>query len=180
MSDNDPDFWKNLYRDQWKKSGSREEKVLSLLKEAGFKDAKLVGFGAGSEEFFHGKAEKYGRKKGDPDIDIPSVGVSVEVTGTDVKRVNLQADLWVRPDKVENARDHRERDTWVVHSLDHEGTLRAIHLDGKTIDRLLQIEQINTTMRRTGVEETYIPIRANDPNVKPFTDLVSYLKEKRA
>src|SRR2546421_13049263 len=102
MSENDPDFWKNIYRNKWKTSGTREESVLSLLKEASFKDAKLVGFGAGSEKFFHGKPENYGKKKGDPDIDIPSVSVAVEVTGTNVRKVNLEPDLWVRPDKVEN------------------------------------------------------------------------------
>jgi len=174
----DEEYWKKLYEKVWPKSKKREDTILSLIQEAGFSDAQLVGFGAGSSKYLRGSPTKHGKKKGDPDIEIPSIEVAVEVTGTDVQSVTAEHNLWVRPDKIQNAHDHPERDTWIVHVLDRKAILRTIHLIPETIRRLLLVPRIHPTIR--GAVETYIPIEANDKIVKPFTELLDHLNAKKA
>lgn len=173
----DDDYWKRRYQKHWQKTSKRENTVLSLIKEAGFPDAQLVGYGAGLTEYLSGSPKNKGKKKGDPDIRVPSVEVAVEVTGTDKESVGLQDDIWVRPDKIQNARDHPDRDTWIVHSLDREGVLRTVRLTRETIERLLSAPRIHPSIE--GTIETYIPVAVSDDIVKPFTELLSHMNMKK-
>ncbi|WP_442487429.1 hypothetical protein [Halomonas litopenaei] len=106
--------FKRVYNEtSWEKEGVRLEKVKNLI-DSFFLDIRveLTGFGAGSTEFILDHPEEQGR----PDMELvlnetSKVVMAVEVTGTEVMR---GSDYWVRPDKLEYAKNHPYENVWLV------------------------------------------------------------------
>jgi len=175
LNSGDVRYWRNKYKAIWRISTTREKAVLAIIKYADFRDAELADHKPSINEYITGLPGDVGNEKEEPDITIPSVGVWVEVTGTD-KKVQPDDDLWIRTGDLANANKHLERDTWIVHSLDREGLLRPVHLTENTINRLLKIPLKEVRIR--GTRARYTSISSNDDIVKEFTDLLGYLKSK--
>jgi hypothetical protein len=173
----DPDYWKRLYQEAWEKSDQREREIIRRIKDEAGKAAVPTGLGAGSTEFLAGTAESQGYEKGGADLHVVGTNVYLEVTGPQTSSVGHDAPLWVRPDKAKNAFDHRkEHETWVVHWLEKDGTLRVIHMDDEFFanvrDRTFPIVE----PRIRGAKERYIEIPASDGCVRPWSDLIERLR----
>lgn len=169
----DDDFWKERYQDKWEAGNSREEFVKGLLEDAGYA-VEDYGFAARSTEFVSGSADEHGHEKGDPDLFIEDAETYVEVTGTDVASVDPEDPIWIRPDKVRNARRNDDHDTWVLHVLDHESLTRCIHLTAEVCDELLDPDR-RVYPRIRGQEEEYVEIRPDETHVKPVDDFLDYI-----
>jgi hypothetical protein len=171
----DPNFWKDEYEDAWKDGNRRENLVTNILKDNGIEVVEF-GFAAGSEEYKEGRPEEYGYEQGDPDLRVEQTDQYIEVTGTDLS-IEPRAPIWVRPDKIENARDHADRDEWVVHVLEEHKLFRAIHLTEDVIEYLLK----ETAERRiypyiNGNEEEYVAISPFESElVEPIEAMINYL-----
>jgi hypothetical protein len=50
------------------------------------------------------------------------------VTGPNTERVGEEADLWIRPDKIQYYINHPENDYWVVHVLQKNFHIRTVHI----------------------------------------------------
>ncbi|MHA1381319.1 MAG: hypothetical protein ACTSRG_23370 [Candidatus Helarchaeota archaeon] len=175
----DPDYWKKRYSPLWGKSSSREKTIKKIIEDE--TGATLVdsGLGAGSKNFFPGPAVEHGYHKGDADYDIPDKKIRIEVTGPLVKNITQDQPLWIRPDKIENARKHLpDEETWVVHHLMRDNTIRVVNLDDDFFKRLDRgdFELIHPYIR--GTEETYYLILASDPCVREFDVLIDRIKTK--
>lgn len=173
----DPDFWKKRYRPGWEASDRREREIIRRIKDEAGKVAVPVGLGAGSTEFLSGTAESQGYEKGGADLHVAETNVYLEVTGPQTDRVGHAEPLWVRPDKAKNAFDHRkDHETWVVHWLEKDGTLRVIHMDNGFFanirNRVFPI--VDRTIR--GARERYVEIPANHGCVRPWSDLIERLR----
>ncbi len=171
----DTDYWKKLYKGLWQKTGERE-KALALTIESltGYK-VKVVGLGAGSDDFLSGTAASRGHEKGDADLTVEGTNVSLEVTGPNVN-VPLTSPLWIRPDKITNAKLHfPEKDTWVVHCIERT-TIRVIRLDAEFFAKYEQgrFPIVNPSIR--GTIETYVAVPYNDSSVQSFDVLIHYIK----
>lgn len=172
----DADYWKRLYQQSWEKADQRERAIIERIgKEAG-KTVTLVGLGAGSSEFLSGTAASQGYEKGGADLQVLKTNVYLEVTGPQTRSITADKPLWVRPDKIENAKEHADHDTWLIHWLERDGTLRVIHFDSKFFQlyerRTFPIVRPNIR----GTIETYVEISAQHSVVQPWTTLIGYLK----
>lgn len=177
MADND--YWKRLYQGLWQKTGEREKALAQTIEELTKHKVKIVGLGAGSDAFLPGTAVSHGHEKGDADLTVEGTNISLEVTGPNTS-VSSIAPLWVRPDKISNAKAHfQKRDTWVVHCIKRT-TIRVIHLDAEFFDRFErgQYETVNPRIR--GAVETYISIPHGDACVKDFEVLIAHIKNWKA
>ncbi len=161
-------YWKERYKHTWKKSNQRERAVIRRIREEAGRLVVAAGLGAGSAEYLSGSAASRGYERGGADLRVGDTSVYLEVTGPQTTGVLRSAPLWVRPDKIENARRHYpERETWVVHWLQRGDTLRVIKLDQDFFDELdLRVFRTVTPMIR-GTRERYCEIPANHPCVKP-------------
>lgn len=171
----DPNFWKDEYEDAWRDGNRREGLVTEILRSQGI-GVEDFGFAAGSTEYKEGRPEEYGYEQGDPDLRVTGTERYVEVTGTDLP-VPRQASLWIRPDKIRNARDHPDRDEWVVHVLESQKLFRAVHLTDDVVDDLLEV----SAERRiypyiNGNEEEYVAVSPVETDlVEPVEAMVNYL-----
>ncbi|WP_152968804.1 hypothetical protein [Ardenticatena maritima] len=166
----DPNYWKKKYKGMWKIASQREEKVKKYLEEQGFK-IEFFGLGSGTEEFLEGSADKYGYKKGEPDLWVVDTNIFIEVTGTNSPYVKKSAPLWIRPDKIESAKNDPSRDVWLVHVLDRENLLRCIQISNLPLNKFNKKVKIIR-----GAREVYIEISATDPVVHPIKKLVEYIR----
>ena len=174
----DPDFWKQQYQHAWAKASEREKTIKArILNESG-KQVELVGLGAGSTDFLSGTAASQGYQKGDADLYVVGTNIFLEVTGPQSKVVRLEDPLWVRPDKVTSARTHLpSHETWVVHWLERDGSLRVIPLNEAFFDLLDRnvFSIVHPVIR--GVRETYLAIPASHFCVKSWDALIARLKQ---
>lgn len=166
----DPNYWKRKYQDKWGTASQREQKVKKYLEEQGF-NVEFFGLGAGTEKFLSGPAAKHGYEKGEPDLRIVDTNIFIEVTGTDSPNVKENAPLWIRPDKIESAKNHPTRDVWLVHVLDRQNLLRCINI---TKLPLARFSKKTKTIR--GAKEVYVEINATDPVVRPIEELVKHIR----
>ncbi|HSJ57129.1 MAG TPA: hypothetical protein VLC95_08105 [Anaerolineae bacterium] len=173
----DEDFWKERYQDRWGAASQREVMVARLLEEeVGCTVAAGPGLGAGSAEYLPGAAHRHGAERGGADLHVVGTNVYVEVTGPLAASVGPEADLWIRPDKIESALAHPERDHWIVHALHDNQTLRVIHLDAG-FERAHQngrFELVTPTIQ--GVQERYVAVPARSGYVEPIGILVDHLR----
>jgi len=169
------DYWKDAYKESWPKSKKREKVIAELIFNKTGKKVVLKGFGAGSDEFISGSAKDHGYEKGDADGTVEQTNIKIEVTGPNVT-VSDTAPLWVRPDKIANAKRHPEYDTWVVHCIDKAGTVRTIHLDADFFQKYDNSEYIIIHPIIRGRNETYVSIPYDDANVLPFDKLVKKIE----
>lgn len=172
------DYWKERYEHAWKSASEREERIAELLEEEIGRKVVMTGLGAGCTEFLSGNAESHGYEKGDPDLHIVDTSIYVEVSGPLAKGVDRDADLWIRPDKVENAKEHwPEHETWFLHCLAEDLTLRVVKLDEDFFKRVDESEFRIVRPRIRGTIETYLAIPADDPCVGGWEVLVDRLRE---
>lgn len=174
----DQDFWKKAYQKEWGEASKRENRMIKMIQDKTGLEAEPYGLGAGSTEFLHGSAASNGSKKGDADLHIKDTNIYIEVTGPLVDSVPTSAPLWFRPDKIENAISSlKEHDTYLVHHCPSEDCWRFVHVDSELKDRYENKEfPINPHSIR-GNTETYAEIPANDPCVKPISELFDHLKD---
>lgn len=106
--------WKQQYGESARtREKVRLDKVKQLIEQLEPRvDVEVVGFGADSTELI----EEHPEESGTPDLAIRTkqgglLVAEVEVTGTETMR---GTDYWVRPDKLEYAKNHPDRDTWVI------------------------------------------------------------------
>lgn len=106
--------WKHTYgAAAWQKEKVRLDKVKALIEQMDPRvETKIVGFGADSEEFIEGHPSEAGK----PDLEVCTRQESilvmlVEVTGTERMRGTT---YWVRPDKLNYARNHPDEDVWLI------------------------------------------------------------------
>ena len=174
----DFNYWKNQYKDTWGQSSQRESAIAQYLEEATGRTIKPVGLGAGSTDFLSGSAADHGHAKGDADLVVVGTTLYLEVTGPLVPFVDIRADLWVRPDKVENARRNRgSHETWVVHHLPKNNLIRVVHFDDQFWQALDAGEFPIVTHRIRGVQERYRAIPATHSCVQPYSALIDRLKQ---
>lgn len=173
------DFWKERYRDRWDAASQREVMVARLLEEeVGCTVVAGPGLGAGSADYLPGAAHRHGAERGGADLHVVGTNVYIEVTGPLKAGVGPEADLWIRPDKIQSAIAHPERDNWVVHALHDNETLRVIHLDD-TFERAYgrgRLETVTPTIQ--GAEERYVAVPAGSGYVEPIGILVEYLRRR--
>jgi hypothetical protein len=173
----DADYWKRLYQQSWAMADQRERAIIERIQREAGKIAIFVGLGAGSADFLSGTAASQGFEKGGADLQVVDTNTYLEVTGPQVKSVTRDKPLWLRPDKIDNARAHPEHDTWVVHWLERDGTLRVIHLDQEFFQSYDKKELPIVTPRIRGAVERYVEIPAQHRYVQPWAALIGYLKK---
>ena len=173
----DEDYWKRLYQQSWAVADQRERAVIERIQQETGKVATFSGLGAGSAEFLSGTAASQGFEKGGADLYVVDTNIYLEVTGPQVRSVTLDKPLWLRPDKIENARAHPEHDTWVIHWLERDGTLRVIRLDQEFFQSYDNREFPIVTPRIRGAVERYAAIPAQHRYVQPWAALITYLKK---
>jgi len=173
----DFDYWKNQYKQTWDQSSQRESAIAAYLSEASGKKIELVGLGAGSAEFLSGSASKRGHTKGDADLFVVGTNIYLEVTGPLVQSVDEQQDLWIRPDKVQNAKQNSaSHEVWVVHHLPKKNLIRVVPLDSAFFKALETGAFPIVAPRIRGAEERYHSIPAKHACVKSCNVLIERLK----
>jgi len=175
----DSDYWKKLYQGLWQATGEREKALAQTIENLTGHKVKIVGLGAGSDDFLSGTAVSHGHEKGDADMTVEGTNINLEVTGPNT-HVLLTAPLWVRPDKIRNARSHfPKKDTWVVHCVERT-TIRVIRLDAEFFTKYErgQYETVNPRIR--GAMETYVSIPHDDSSVRGFEVLIAHIKDWKA
>lgn len=174
----DFDYWKKQYKDTWGRSSQRETTIAEYLAQASGASIEPVGLGAGSTEFISGAATAHGHAKGDADLVVVGTNIYLEVTGPLVPSIDRQQDLWVRPDKVANAKQNvSSHETWVVHHLPKDDLIRVMPLDAGFWKALDADEFPIVTRRIRGVPERYHAIPAMHRCVKACSVLVERLKQ---
>jgi hypothetical protein len=173
----DSDYWKVRYQSAWEQSSKREAWIEGLIKEKTGHELEWVGLGTGTTAFLSGTAAQHGVKKGDPDLRVKGTEIYVEVTGPLVDTVGPSDPLWIRPDKIRNALDATGHETWVVHHLPKDNTIRAI-LIGDEFKKQYHSGQFKTLNKRIrGATETYVEVPATNGVVTPFKQFIERLKE---
>lgn len=172
----DSDFWKNRYEPHWGVSSTKEDKVKLMIEQECNCTCKDTGLGTGQTTFLSGTAKSRGFEKGGSDLHIDKTNICVEVTGPNVDYIGKDADLWLRPDKIEYAIKHPENDVWVVHVLQKEFYPRAIHIneDFKKDYHFMRFKIVHPSIR--GTKETYAAIPANSSHVVDFNQLCTAIK----
>lgn len=138
-----------------------------------------MGLGAGLDNFISRTAVSHGHKKGDADMTVESTNISLEVTRPNIP-VPSTAPLWIRPDKIKNAKLHfPEKDTWVVHCIERT-TIRVIRLDAEFFTKYQRGQYKIVNPRIRGAMETYVSIPHDDVSVKGFEVLIDHIKDWKA
>lgn len=152
MIDVDKEYWKKRYKDKWEVGNKREKIFKDLFEKWGY-TVKKFGFEALSNEY----NPKSPNEKGKPDffVEINKKEVFFEVTGTDVLSVKPEADIWLRPDKVEYINNHNLR-CFCVHILSSIDLIRFIDMN---IINKENCPLIFPIIR--GAKETYHSINSN-------------------
>ena len=102
----------------------------------------------------------------------------LEVTGPLVAFVDQHQELWVRPDKVLNAKQSQGlHETWIVHHLPKDDLIRVVPLDAEFWRALEAGEFRIVTPRIRGAQERYYAIPAKHPCVKSCSVLIERLKK---
>lgn len=179
----DVDFWKREYQEEWDESSAREAEFAKTIGRMTGRDVEFVGLGAGSTEFISGSARDHGGYAGDADLRVKDTDIYIEVTGplrvnpNCINRVNGWS-LWVRPDKLRNARARLgEHDTFIAHNVKPTGLWRVIHLDQEFFDRYDAGYYSCDEHNIRGNVETYVSIPARDVKVEPVSHLYDYIKK---
>ncbi|MCE8051263.1 hypothetical protein HOP61_08165 [Halomonas daqingensis] len=165
----DFDFWKRQYQDTWGRSSQRETDIAEYLAHESGACIVPVGLGAGSTTFLPGPASSHGASKGDADLMVKGTDIYLEVTGPLVQSVDHNQGLWVRPDKVENARQNMQsKETWVVHHLPKGDLIRVILLGEEFFQALKAGDFSIVSPRIRGNQEQYYEIPATHRCVQPL------------
>jgi len=118
----------------------------------------------------------FGAERGGSDWKVKNTNIFIEVTGPNIK-IGLEKPLWIRPDKIHAAREHPERDTWVVHCTHDNKTMRVIYLDQNFFREMdnNRFKIISPFIR--GTKETYLEVPAHSEFVESIGLLVTSIRE---
>ena len=165
--------WKNQYGAQaWEKEQVRLERVKTILESIDERVlVNIVGFGANTTEFL----AEHPNQSGAPDLEVlvkdkPYIRIMlVEVTGTETRR---GADYWVRPDKLEYARNNPQEDVWIVlHYANPKELVVFIRPDNNK-------QYVYHRIEIRGSTEHYVTFNNMSPEVKSYSQFSSYLRTK--
>ena len=161
-------YWKEKYQHTWEQSSQREKLVAEKVKLYTDHEVAMVGLGAGSTEFIDGSAADNGVDKGDADLRVAGTNIFLEVTGP-LSVTDSTKPLWVRPDKIENARASIGKEIWIVHCCGDR--MRVTCLDDGFFKALNsgEFKTVEPTIR--GVRERFVEIPAHHPSVKSWEAL---------
>ena len=173
----DKEFWKKKYENKWDQAAKKEDALAKLLTKATAKEVVEVGLGAGTADFIKGSAKDNGHEKGDADLYVKGTNIYVEVTGPLSNFVNRNADLWFRPDKIENAINNmNQHDTFLAHFLPKEALWRIIHVDEFFVNNYRSGKyRIGTEIIRE-TQETYCHVPSTDAGICSIQYLISYIR----
>ena len=121
------EYFRDKYEKWWPVSAEWEKKIMGML-EKHLGPIVPYGMGSLSTERLTGSARDNGFEPADPDFYSPIYDRFFEVTGPIPLYMHPRDDLWVNPDKVENARRKFAlgRPTWLIHVLDRKGVREQI------------------------------------------------------
>ena len=170
--------WKISYAHAWEQEKHRLDRAEDMIHWA---DTRLsvirVGFGASTTQFI----PEHPEESGAPDLavvinddyvtdpDDRTVVALIEVSGTETMR---GADYWVRPDKLDYARNHPEHDIWIVlHYAQPNEHIVCIKPD-------LARDYVAEPKVIRGSTEYYVVFTDNDPEVVTIHDFSAWLQAK--
>ncbi len=121
------EYFRDKYEKLWPVLAEREKKIMGML-EKYLGPIVAYGMGSLSTERITGSARDNGFEPADPDLYSPRYDRFFEVTGPIPLYMHPCDNLWVNPDKVENARRKfiKGTPTWIVHVLDRKGVREQI------------------------------------------------------
>jgi hypothetical protein len=172
----DYNYWKDAYQSYWGIAKSKEDNVKKIVQEICKCKCEFVGLGAGREDYLPGSAKSRSFEKGGSDLHVCGTNIYIEVTGPNIDSVDEKADLWIRPDKIEYARNNPDKNCWIVHALKKRFLLRAINLNK---DFLRQYENNKFRLvhpRIRGLTETYTAVPANSPYIQDIENMFSFIE----
>lgn len=168
--------FKQSYQPIWAKSNHRELLVKQYLEEATpCSIEEGPGIGVGSLDLLPGVAEDYGKERSGADWHVVGTPIYVEVTGP-LKPIAINRPLWIRPDKINTARFHKDRITWCVHCSHDNRLLRAICLNKTFFGEMSRGAFTLVEPRIRGNVERYCEIHADSLVVRPISALVEAIK----
>jgi len=157
-------FWKDLYQPKRKDSSKRQEAIKSLIESWGYV-VKIIGFGANTEEYI----KHHPKEKGGPDLEIEINDKKILLESTGCPSLRGEG-LWIRPDKVEYAKNHPEKNVWVAHRIDVSNEIRFIKLiEGK----IYEAEEVDTGYSK----ELMVIFNTFDKEIKTKEEFKKYLKK---
>ena len=163
--------WKHTYgQAAWDKEKVRLEKVRNLILSIDDRiSVDITGFGANTNEFIAGHPDEAGK----PDLEIRMAhnGATIlwlEVTGTEFMRGET---YWVRPDKLEYAKNHPELDVWLALHFASPEKFVFIKPNPNT-----NYAPVLEKIRQSG--EWMVHFDDNHADVIPVQDFVQHLKNK--
>lgn len=176
---NDDNFWKKQYQDTWDESSSREERLKKYLEKVTDYKCELIGLGAGKTDFISGNAKSNGHDKGDADLHVIGTNIYIEVTGPLSKNVrpSEQSPMWFRPDKIENAICHRERNEFLAHNYSYDNSWRFIRINNDFIHRYQNQEFRIVNPKIRGAIETYVEVPIDYKRIGTLEQFIEYLRK---
>lgn len=173
MSEN---YWKDRYKETWDSASKRESATQEYIQRETGLQLENSGLGTGSSEYLSGSAASHGYSKGGADFRILGTNIEVEVTGDLTGKVDASQDIWIRPDKIQDAINNPAIEKWVVHHLAKDQTVRAISLNEDFLDRYSKGGFKIVRPKIRGTVETYVALPASDKAVQPMSGFVDRLR----
>jgi hypothetical protein len=124
------------------------------------------------------KTAKPKPREEDTCLELEGTNIILQVSGPQTKWVKVSEPLWISPDTVEKAKsDFPTKETWFVHHLPMDNTLREIEFNEDFFRRADKKKFRVEHTKIRGVEETYYLIDAGDECVQPWSILINRLKK---
>lgn len=174
LKDKENFFWKQMYNeDSWKKEKVRLNKVKQYIKSIDRSEkieVKEVGFGADSELMI----EKHPDESGSPDLgvkykDSEEPFMYIEVSGTESM---AGTGYWVRPDKLEYAKRHLEKDVWII--LHYQNPVEKFIIIKPDNNKEYDYNEIR---RSNGATEHYVIFNDTDEEIKSLEEFQKHLEQ---
>ena len=178
-------YWKEHYAGSWKKASEKEEFIKKEIADATGLKVINYGLGSGSAAFIEGNAAENKMKKGDADLYIEEIKSFVEITGPNIPVLN-DAELWFRPDKIQNAYDKYMADnsvqSYFVHLQNDKGTqsqqIRVLVAGNTFFSKWKKGEYKTIKPSFNGRTETYYSINPKDDSLISFNEFINLLNKK--
>ena len=175
----DADYWKRAYQATWDLASAREKALSQYVMDTTGVELVVNGLGAESNKFISGSAASNGFTKGDADFSIPQYDIYIEVTGPLTDRVSINSELWIRPDKIENAianlsNGHK---TFIVHHCPSQNLWRCIAVNPAFVQMYANKHEFPMkypTIR--GRVERYVSISAHHRCIHKIEYMIKYIK----
>ncbi|MGP3707042.1 hypothetical protein [Gordonia paraffinivorans] len=168
-------FWKRSYGESsWQAEKVRSDRIIELIEDSDRRlEVVVTGFGADTNEFI----AEHPSEAGAPDLQVRARGEDrvlalVEVTGTTRFRGGNPPTYWVRPDKLEYARNHPDSDVWIVlHYAEPSEQIVAIRPDNT---RAYDVSEVPIR----GATEHFVIFSSDEPECVNFDALLDHLRSK--